>query len=181
MLPNGSFLVDSLIIKTIFMNKSQYISSIIIGCIAGISLYGILVPQVINADLNNVSNDLSKATLVKDGRLTFCKLNKDSMGPVKKVKMMVTAYSSDPAETDDRPRESASGEEVFDGMIAINGMKFGTRVKIPELFGDKIFIVKDRMHSRKGIYHADVWMEEKQEAVTFGAKIAEVQVEISEI
>ena len=94
---------------------------------------------------------------------------------------MVTAYTSDPLETDNRPREAASGKEVFDGMIAINGVKFGTKVKIPELFGDKIFIVEDRMHSRKGLYHADVWMESKKDAVTFGAKITEVQIEILEI
>lgn len=160
------------------MNKSLLIRSIVVGFIGGIALYGILVPQTINADLNNTSHDLSQSTLVKDGKLTFCKLNKDAIGPVRKVKMMVTAYNSDPWQTDEDPLTAASGKQVFDGMIAINGIKFGTRVRMPELFGDKIFIVEDRMHQRKGLYHADVWLESRQEAIDFGAVITNVEIEV---
>ena len=148
---------------------------------AGIAVYGIFAPQTINADLNHISSDPNESTLVKDGRLTFCKLNKDSLGPVRRVMMVVTAYNSDPWQTDDTPLISASGKHVFDGMIAINGLKFGTRVRIPEHFGDRTFFVYDRMHFRKGLYHADVWMANYQDAVKFGAKITEVEIEIPTI
>lgn len=176
MLKEGHFLVSSLIIKPILMNKSLLVRYILIGFIAGIALYGIAAPQTTSAD-TTVSNDLSQSTLVKNGRLTFCKLNKDSIGPVKKVRMMVTAYSSTPDQTDDTPFIAASGKHVFDGMIAINGIKFGTKVKLPKLFGDKVFVVEDRMHARK-VNHADVWMETRQEAINFGAKITDVEIEI---
>ncbi|MSU54857.1 MAG: hypothetical protein EXS48_03450 [Candidatus Staskawiczbacteria bacterium] len=160
------------------MNKSLLIKSIVIGFIGGIALYGIFAPQTINADLNNTSNGLSQSTLVQNGKLTFCRLNASSFGPSRTVEMAVTAYNSDRWQTDEDPLIAASGKHVFDGMIAINGLKFGTRVKIPKYFGDKVFIVEDRMHARKGIYHADVWMEEYQDAVDFGVKITDIKIEI---
>jgi len=40
---------------------------------------------------------------------------------------------------------------VRDGVIATNILPFGTKVRIPEIFGDKVFVVEDRM-ARK---HAD--------------------------
>ena len=61
----------------------------------------------------------------------------------------VTAYSSSPDETDDTPFITASGERVREGIIAANFLPFGAKVLMPELFGDKVFIVADRMHRRK--------------------------------
>lgn len=163
------------------MNKSLLIRFIVVGFIGGIALYGVFTPQTINADLNNTSNGLSQSTLVQNGRLTFCRLDRSSFGLSRQVTMVVTAYNSEVNQTDEDPLTAASGKQVFDGMIAINGLKFGTRVQIPELFGDKVFIVEDRMHSRKGIYHADVWMENYKDAVDFGAQIAKVHIETPEI
>ena len=47
---------------------------------------------------------------------------------------------------------------------------------IPELYGDKIFTVEDRMHSRKGKYQADIWMADKSDARIFGAKLVNIEV-----
>ena len=93
--------------------------------------------------------------------------------------MVVTAYSSAVNQTDDTPFITASGKYVEDGIIANNMLSFGTRVRLPELYGDKIFVVQDRMHQRKGKYHADVWMSEYKQAKDFGAKW-NVKVEILE-
>ena len=50
------------------------------------------------------------------------------------------------------------------------------QIKIPELYGDKIFIVEDRMNSRKGYYHVDIWFPSYQKAVNFG--VEETYIEI---
>ncbi len=87
----------------------------------------------------------------------------------------LTAYSSSVDETDDTPFITASGKHVRDGIVATNFLPFGTKIKIPAIFGDKIFIVEDRMNKRKhGI--VDIWMPSKQEALRFGSLKAEIIV-----
>lgn len=87
----------------------------------------------------------------------------------------ITAYSSTPDQTDDTPFITASGKNVRDGIIATNHLKFGTRVQIPELFGDKVFVVEDRMHPRKQGF-VDVWMPTREEAMRFGIAHADIVV-----
>src|SRR3989344_7456364 len=49
-----------------------------------------------------------------------------------------TAYNSVPEQTNDEPFITASGTYTRDGVIAANFLQFGTTLKIPELFGDKV-------------------------------------------
>lgn len=86
------------------------------------------------------------------------------------VQVVVTAFSSSPDETDDTPFITASGKTTQDGIIANNCLPFGTEVKIPELFGDKTFVVEDRKHSRYSCNWLDVWYPTKAEAKKFGLK-----------
>lgn len=79
----------------------------------------------------------------------------------------VTAYSSTLEETDSTPFTTAMNSEVRDGIVAANFLPFGTTLQIPERFGDKIFIVEDRMHRRKTNF-VDIWMPTKTEAEHFG-------------
>lgn len=89
--------------------------------------------------------------------------------------MYVTAYSSSVDETDSTPHVTASGTKTRDGVIASNTFPIGTRVKIPKLFGDKIFVVEDRMHNRF-TDRIDVWMPSKWEALSFGKAKTEVNI-----
>lgn len=89
--------------------------------------------------------------------------------------MRVTAYTSDVAETDDTPFITANGSIVHDGTMASNMLPFGTKVKIPALFGDKIFTVEDRM-SPKFYRTVDVWMNNKKQAINFGMTYAKIVV-----
>jgi 3D (Asp-Asp-Asp) domain-containing protein len=79
----------------------------------------------------------------------------------------VTAYSSTPEETDDTPFLTARNTETRDGIVAANFLPFGTKLQIPEHFGDKVFTVEDRMHRRKTNF-VDVWMPTKEDAKRFG-------------
>jgi len=95
------------------------------------------------------------------------------------VKVIITAYSSTVDQTDDTPFITASGSYVRDGIVANNMLPFGTEIKIPEYFGDKVFVVEDRMNIRKGYYWIDVWFSSTEEAKEFGIK--EAYIEVSEI
>ena len=97
--------------------------------------------------------------------------------PDKVIKAVITAYTSTPGQTDDTPFIAASGKRVHDGMIAANGLPFGTKIKIPSVYGDKIFIVEDRMNSRYGFGRFDVWLDmSRAEARKFGVKRVEVEI-----
>ena len=46
---------------------------------------------------------------------------------------------------------------------------------IPELFGDRVFVVRDRMNSRY-TDRVDVWFKDHNDAIQFGFKVATIQV-----
>jgi len=94
----------------------------------------------------------------------------------REITVVITAYSSTPEQTDDTPFITASGKTTKDGIIANNYLPFGTKIKIPELYGEKVFIVEDRMSWRKGNYHFDVWFPSYQEAKNFGVKRAVIEI-----
>ncbi|MBI2013314.1 MAG: 3D domain-containing protein [Candidatus Colwellbacteria bacterium] len=88
---------------------------------------------------------------------------------------VITAYSSTPGQTDDTPFITASGERVRDGIVAANWLPFGAEIRIPELFGNKVFIVKDRMH-RRFSDRVDIWFANTKEAKKFGKQTALIEV-----
>lgn len=93
----------------------------------------------------------------------------------KTMRLYVTGYSSTPEQTDDTPFITASGTHVRDGIVATNLLPFGTKIKIPELYGNKVFVVEDRMHSRLQ-NHVDIWFAEYADAKSFGIKRASIVV-----
>lgn len=92
-----------------------------------------------------------------------------------------SGYSSTPGQTDDSPFITASGKYVRDGIIAanfhVNGKRvaFGTKVRIPKIYGDKIFVVEDRMNSRY-TNNIDIWFPETQLAREFGRKTVTIEI-----
>ncbi|MFA6306515.1 MAG: hypothetical protein WCV70_01320 [Patescibacteria group bacterium] len=91
----------------------------------------------------------------------------------------ITAYNSEAGQTDNSPCITANGFNVCDygveDTIAANFLPFGSKVKIPELFGDRVFVVRDRMNKRFS-NRVDVWMIERPDAVKFGVKMAKIEV-----
>lgn len=97
--------------------------------------------------------------------------------PRKVVNTVVTVYSSTPDQTDNTPFIAANGGRVHDGMLAANWLPFGAQVKFPELFGDKIFIVGDRMNEKYGYGRVDIWMDApRQELMRFGVKRLKMEI-----
>jgi len=96
------------------------------------------------------------------------------------VNEVLTAYTSEAAQTDDSPCITANGFDLCkhgqEDTVAINGVKMGTRVRFPDLFGNRVFVVRDRMNARYGSNRADVWMLSKANAISFGVKVARMEV-----
>ncbi|MEK9158199.1 MAG: hypothetical protein AAB638_03410 [Patescibacteria group bacterium] len=106
---------------------------------------------------------------------------------IKKVKrthtVSLSAYSSSVDETDSTPFITAANTYVRDGIVASNLINpetgrryaFGTAIKIPDLFGDKIFIIEDRMNSRY-VNNVDVWVTSKKAAREIGRRTLVVEI-----
>ncbi len=155
--------------------KAYLISSILSASLTlGTSLLGPQVaPTWVEAE-NPPSTEVQLPLI--DGTSLFAR-GTSAQPDVKVTRIMVTttAYSSTPDQTDDTPFVTASGTRVRDGVVAANFLSLGTQIRIPELYGDKVFTVEDRMHFRKG-YQVDIWFPNKIEALDFGAKITTIEV-----
>lgn len=95
--------------------------------------------------------------------------------PRRTMYIVVTAYNSEVGQTDDTPFITAFNTHVRDGIVATNFLPKGTIVRFPEVYGDKEFVVEDRMNKRY-YYHMDIWMEKKSEAVNFGSKFLKMEI-----
>lgn len=95
------------------------------------------------------------------------------------VKYPVTAYSSEVAQCDSSPCITANGFNLckhgIEDTVATNYLPMGTAIRIPELFGDRVFIVRDRMNARYD-KHFDIWMKDIKDAKSFGLKLAKVEI-----
>lgn len=94
---------------------------------------------------------------------------------VRTITVPVSAYTSEVAQCDSTPFTTANGTQVRDGIVAANFLKFGTRFRIPEYFGNKVFEVHDRMNARY-TYRIDIWMVQKAEARTWGVRNVKVEI-----
>lgn len=91
------------------------------------------------------------------------------------VEVTVTAYSSRINETDDDPFTTAAGTTVRTGVVAANWLPLGTKVRIPEIFGDQVFTVEDRM-ARKNRSKLDVWFPSTEDALRFGVRTTRIEI-----
>lgn len=95
----------------------------------------------------------------------------------------LTGYSSTIDQTNHQPFITASGARVEDGVVATNILEFGTKITIPEHFGDKVFVVKDRMAKEytkpdNSSYdgYIDIWFPSRQAAEKFGRVRSRVNI-----
>jgi len=91
----------------------------------------------------------------------------------------ITAYTSEVGQCDASPCITANGfnlcQHGIEDSIAANFLRFGAKVRIPELYGDKVFVVRDRMNSRYQD-RVDIWMKDKTQALKFGLKYARIEI-----
>ncbi|MCK9578775.1 3D domain-containing protein [bacterium] len=171
--------------------KSSYhlvclLAAAIVFSLAGISL-GMNDKSVDKSHYNNNNTDSTTSFFYQassKGKNELLAENKSFSNEteeqkIKRIKVVITAYSSEVEQTDDTPHITANGTLVKDGIVANNMLPFGTKIKIPSLYGNKVFTVTDRMNARKGNYAIDIWFPTTEEAINFGVK--ETYIEVSQI
>ncbi|MBI5794446.1 3D domain-containing protein [Candidatus Uhrbacteria bacterium] len=173
-------------VEQTFKPIRQHANNLSLLSFVGVVAMYVLFPTMANADIELGSfklDDQTVAMIVQSmqnetesyGRLPEAQ----DADPRHTFTIPLTAYTSDPAQTDDTPCITASGLDVCErgqeNVVAANFLPLGTHVRIPELYGDRVFTVEDRMNERY-YYKMDVWMEDLTDAKTFGVKYATVEV-----
>lgn len=131
------------------------------------------LPQISDIHLPTIQdNSIAQSTVASQESV-----KKQSVKSAAKARytVSVSAYSSTPDQTDDSPFITANGTYVHDGIVATNFLPFGTAIKIPEMFGDKVFVVTDRMNRRYAT-NVDVWMADRMSALQFGRRTLTIEV-----
>jgi len=105
--------------------------------------------------------------------------------PVNEIKILrtktvtITAYNAVPEQTDSTPCITADGTDICKNknikVVAANWLPFGTKVRIPEYFGDTVFEVHDRMNPRYN-NRLDVLMDSVPEAKKFGRRTLQIEI-----
>lgn len=164
---------NNAVIRIIFKHVTVFVMTI---TLLGTSLF----PQTTQA-FTEISEKFAKNTQKEE--LVFP--TSEDITPRQTTWMTMTAYSSDVGQTDDSPCIPALHtynlcehyeQEGAQDTIATNFLPLGTKVRFPDLYGDKVFTVRDRMNKRYGRGRGDFWMPTRGEAITFG--VQQVKMEI---
>ncbi|MFA6994807.1 MAG: hypothetical protein WC249_00110 [Patescibacteria group bacterium] len=133
------------------------------------------ISEVATSTINSISQNLSDTSPTTAS-------SSPTVSTIKVIKVSshtITAYNSEVSQTDSDPCTTANGFNLCknnkEDSIAANFLKFGTKVRIPELFGNRVFIVRDRMNARHAT-RVDVWMKDHDDAMKFGIKFAKIEV-----
>ena len=162
-------------IQPLSWGEKHLIVLIILGALLSIS--PVLESKTSNKNgLSQTASEELSDKLIMVEQNSLLSISSHGQSESKKIKVVITAYSSTVWQTDSTPFVTAAGTEVRDGIVANNLLPFGTRVRIPELYGNKIFVVEDRMNYTKGYYHVDIWFPSYDEALDFGAKRTYIEV-----
>ncbi len=125
---------------------------------------------------NDLTTAIQGVTLIQPSSLLTVVVPSSEKSSAKKtLKVRLTAYSSTPDQTDGDPFTTANGTQVRDGIVAANFLPFNTLIKIPELYGDKVFVVTDRMNARFQ-HNVDIWFPDRVTAMKFGSKTASIVI-----
>jgi len=162
-----------------FLGQNLLIIAIIAGILFSVSPYWTFRASQAEANLAQVSvaESLGEIAMIEEN--SFLPLSEHlnpQPQPVREIQVIVTGYSSTIDQTDLDPFITAAGTWVRDGIVANNYLLMGTKIRMPELYGDKVFVVEDRMSWTKGNYQIDIWFPSYWEALNFGAKRTYIEV-----
>ena len=141
------------------------------GLPTGTVARGLVIPKQVTSELKLAAQKQAKKkwnTTNAPDLDTPIEYSKDPA--TRTIMVPVSAYNSEPGQTDGSPFT-----QVRDGIVAANFLKHGTRIRIPEYFGDKVFEVHDRMNARYA-YKIDIWMLKKADARKWGVRNVKIEV-----
>ena len=145
-------------------------------------LVSLISPQVVDAYTQGMVDSIMNMSEGQVSEVSFPESL--DIEPRRIVWTTMTAYSSDVAQTDNTPCIPASGLDLCKyyekygvaDTSATNFLPLGTQVRFPDLYGDKIFVVRDRMNARYGWGRGDFWMPSYSEAKKFGVKRIKMEI-----
>lgn len=148
--------------------------------VTNLTFFPLIFPETKAALGQNLdSNGFPKSKLITLQDNTLLPLSRSinfKMPEGNKMEVLITGYSSTTWQTDDDPFVTAAGTMVRDGIVANNLLPFGTKIRIPELYPNKIFDIEDRMNWEKNDNHIDIWFDSYEEALHFGVKNTYIEV-----
>ncbi len=173
-------------VEGVFTPLRRQASRISLVAFVAVVMSYVFFPKLANADMELEGIELNTQTIsliidsMQNETEEYGRLPVSQDAPARRhYTISMTAYTSDVAQTDDTPCITASGLDVcernMENVVAANFLPLGTRVKIPELYGDRIFYVEDRMNARYN-YKMDVWMKDYDDAKAFGLKYVTIEV-----
>jgi len=157
-----------------------------IGAVIAVVAIAVIVPQAVNADIDtgiDLPSDKAVALMIAamdNQTREFGDLPEaEGAAPRRTFTIPITAFNSEPGQTDATPCIAARGfnlcEHNEEDVVAANFLPMGTKLRIPELYGDRVFTVVDRMNARY-YYKMDIWLKSKDDAKQFGVKYATIEV-----
>ena len=157
-----------------------------VGSLLAVIALSVILPKTVHVDETLLASQPNETTVgimvdaMQNETRGFGSLPEADLGtPTRTMRIPITAYASLPEQTDSTPCITANGfnvcEHGIEDTIAANFLKYGTRVKMPEVFGDRVFVVRDRMNKRYQD-RIDIWMKNKADAKQFGVKILKIEV-----
>lgn len=160
--------------KKIVKKLNKHSGKILYFALAGAIVYNILFPAMVG-QAQDAETPEAWAAEVEDN--TFYSLPEIAERPPRETKTVhISAYSSTVDQCDGDPFTTASGSRVHEGTVANNCLPFGTKLKFPDLFGDREFIVEDRMNSRYGCDTFDIWMPDRGSALQIGRRSTTIEI-----
>lgn len=162
---------------------SEILSTIVLVCFAS----NLLFPQIAEAKTaekvraEDIIIQPSPITVIEPESSKFTNHLPEIPGPrVRRTTYITaTAYSSTVDQCDSTPCIAAKGFNLCkhnkENVIASNYLPIGAKVRFPELYGDKIFTVQDRMNARY-YKRIDFWMKTRQKAKNFGLKYVKMEI-----
>ena len=168
-------------LKHSFDRRNLLIVLILIGAVIGcLPVFGVLKGEngTNTANSEQILDELDgKLIILQDNSLLPVSVpNSSGNEVIGRIKVIATAYSSTVWQTDSNPFITAAGTCVRDGVIANNYLAIGTKIRIPELYGQKIFVVEDRMNKKMDNYQIDIWFSSYRQALNFGAKNTYIEI-----
>jgi len=148
------------------LKRAKYTKQVILGLLVACLLANTGVRPALGDWPPDQKGQIAKAA---------AKVVKEVKDPVKTMQIIVTAYSSTVAQTDDSPYITASNTLVRDGIVASNLLPFGTKIRFPELNPKKIYVVEDRL-APKNSHKIDIWFPSTDLALDFGVKVLTMEV-----
>ncbi len=156
--------------------KKLRLSWPLLGLLGVVILYNILVPRSTWSQYIDLPQGPAESWTVAVEPPSLPTIEPFEDRVIRNYRSQVTVYHSVPWQTSGDPFITASGTRVHDGTVAANCLPFGTRLRLPEISGDKVYVVEDRLAADKSCFIIDIWEDYTLNPPSFGAPITTIEI-----